>query len=67
MAVKKPTITMVFDEDLLERVDDYRYGNRIPTRTEAIRQILEKGLKEIEKEKSEKRSKNKQPKPTPVK
>jgi hypothetical protein len=33
-------------------VDDYRYGNRIPTRTEAIRQILEKGLKEIEKEKN---------------
>ena len=55
MATKKPIVTMVFDEELLERVDDYRYGNRIPTRTEAIRQILEKGLKEIEKEKTGKR------------
>ena len=55
MATKKPTITMVFDEELLRRVDDYRYGNRIPTRTEAIRQILEKGLKEIKKEKNKKR------------
>ncbi|MDO9528918.1 MAG: hypothetical protein Q7J27_07150 [Syntrophales bacterium] len=52
MATKKPIVTMVFDEELLRRVDDYRYGNRIPTRTEAIRQILEKGLKEIEKEKN---------------
>jgi len=55
MATKKPIVTMVFDEELLERVDDYRYGNRIPTRTEAIRQILEKGLKEIKKEKNKKR------------
>ena len=53
MATKKPTITMVFTEDLLKRVDDYRYGNRIPTRTEAIRQLLEKGLKEIKKDKPE--------------
>ena len=51
MPTKKPIITMVFNEQLLNRVEDYRYENRIPTRTEAIRQLLEKALKEYEKPK----------------
>jgi metal-responsive CopG/Arc/MetJ family transcriptional regulator len=50
MPTKQPVITMVFSEKLLEQVEDYRYDNRIPTRTEAIRQLLEKGLKQYEKE-----------------
>ncbi|MBW1785584.1 MAG: hypothetical protein JRK53_03040 [Deltaproteobacteria bacterium] len=50
MPTKKPVITMIFPEDLLEKVEDYRYENRIPTRTEAIRQLIEKGLKGYEKE-----------------
>jgi metal-responsive CopG/Arc/MetJ family transcriptional regulator len=50
MPTKQPVITMVFSEKLLEQVEDYRYENRIPTRTEAIRQLLEKGLKQYEKE-----------------
>ena len=40
---------MVFTEDLLKRVEDYRYENRIPTRTEAIRRLLEEALKKYEK------------------
>jgi metal-responsive CopG/Arc/MetJ family transcriptional regulator len=31
--------------DLLQRVDDYRFKNRVPSRNEAIRQLLEAGLK----------------------
>ena len=50
MPTKQPVITMIFPEDLLNKVEDYRYENRIPTRTEAIRQLLEKGLKQHEKE-----------------
>ncbi|MHA1969678.1 MAG: ribbon-helix-helix domain-containing protein [Candidatus Hodarchaeales archaeon] len=50
MPTKQPVITMIFPEKLLEQVEDYRYENRIPTRTEAIRQLLEKGLKQYEKE-----------------
>ena len=35
---------MVFTKELLESVEDFRYQNRIPTRTEAIRRLLEKAL-----------------------
>ena len=40
---------MVFTRKLLERVEDFRYQNRIPTRTEAIRRLLEKALDLYEK------------------
>jgi metal-responsive CopG/Arc/MetJ family transcriptional regulator len=50
MPTKQPVITMIFPEELLKRVEDYRYENRIPSRTEAIRQLLEKGLKLNDKE-----------------
>jgi metal-responsive CopG/Arc/MetJ family transcriptional regulator len=49
MPTKKPVITMVFDEELLNRVEDYRYENRIPSRTEAIRRLLEEALKKYDK------------------
>ena len=45
---------MVFTQNLLKRVEDYRYENRIPTRTEAIRRLLEDALKKYEKKKSKK-------------
>jgi metal-responsive CopG/Arc/MetJ family transcriptional regulator len=44
MPTKNPVITMVFTKELLESVEDFRYQNRIPTRTEAIRRLLEKAL-----------------------
>ena len=40
---------MVFTKELLERVEDFRYQNRIPTRTEAIRRLQEKALDLYEK------------------
>ena len=48
MPTKKPQILLTLDEDLLERIEDYRYGNRIPSRTEAIRRLLDEALKEYE-------------------
>ena len=50
MPTKQPVVTMIFPEELLKKVEDYRYENRIPTRTEAIRQLIEKGLKQYETE-----------------
>lgn len=32
------------DAEFIARVDDYRYANRIPTRSEAIRTLVRKGL-----------------------
>jgi len=48
MSTEKPKIIFVADEKLIERLDDYRFGNRINSRSEAIRILLEKGLTEYE-------------------
>jgi len=49
MPTEKPKILFVADNRLLERLDDYRYENRIPSRSETIRQLLEEALKKYEK------------------
>jgi len=49
MPTEKPKIIFVAEDDLLERLDDYRYENRIPTRSEAIRRLLDESLKKYEK------------------
>ena len=51
MPTKKPQILLTLDEDLLERIEDFRYGNRIPTRSEAMRRLLVEALKKYEKKK----------------
>lgn len=53
MPSKKPVITLLVDEDLLERINDYRFGNRIESKSEALRLLIEKGLETFEKEGSE--------------
>ena len=49
MATDKPRILLTVEKELLERIDDFRFENRIETRSEAIRLLVEKGLKEYEK------------------
>lgn len=51
MATKKPQVLLTLDEELLKRIEDYRYENRIPTRSEAIRSLIKKGLNKQDKEK----------------
>jgi len=49
MPSDKPKVLLIVDEDLLKRIDDYRYENRIPARNEAIRRLLDEALKKYEK------------------
>jgi len=49
MASKNPKILMTLTRDLIDKVDDYRYENRIPSRSEAIRRLLIEALKKYEK------------------
>ena len=44
MSTEKPRIMLTLDENLLEDIDDYRYKNRIPSRSEAIRKLIKKSL-----------------------
>jgi len=49
MPSKKPKILLIVDEDLLERIDDFRFENRINTRSEAIRRLIKESLNKYEK------------------
>ena len=49
MPTEKPKIIFVADDNLLERLDDFRFDNRINTRSEAIRRLLNEALKKYEK------------------
>ena len=51
MPTKKPRIILMIEEDLLKQIDDFRYENRIPTRPEAIRQLVKEALKKNRKSK----------------
>ncbi len=43
-ANKTERIPVMFDRELLELVDDYGFENRVRTRSETIRQLVNKGL-----------------------
>ena len=49
MPTEKPKIIFVADDDLLERLDDFRFDNRINSRSEAIRRLINEALKKYEK------------------
>jgi len=53
MATAKPQILLTIGKDQLNRIENFRYSNRIPTRSEAIRHLLEESLKRYEKDKPE--------------
>jgi len=44
MTTEKPILNFVADEVLIKRIDNYRFENRINSRSEAIRQLIEAGL-----------------------
>jgi metal-responsive CopG/Arc/MetJ family transcriptional regulator len=45
MATQKPQILLTIDDNLLRRIDDFRFNTRVNSRSEAIRQLIEEGLK----------------------
>lgn len=47
---KNTQILVTFPNDILEKIEDYRFSNRIGNRTKAILELIEKGL---EKEQSD--------------
>ena len=49
MPTEKPILTFAADKELLERINDFRFENRIESKSEAIRMLVEKGLEDYEK------------------
>lgn len=54
MPSDKPKILFVMDKELLRRIDDFRFDNRINSRSDAVRQLIEAGLN-VKKQKSKKK------------
>lgn len=47
MATDKPRYSITVDPELLERIEDFRYSKRIPTRAEATVELVRLGLQSI--------------------
>ena len=55
MPTDKPKILVVVDDELVERLDNYRRDSkRIPSKSEAVRTLLDESLKEYEKKRKSK-------------
>lgn len=44
MATDKPRFSITVDKELLEQIEDYRFGNRIGKRSDAIVNLIKYGL-----------------------
>ena len=51
MPTKMPWYLLPIDDELMQRLDDFRFENRINTRSEAIRRLLDDSLKRYEEKK----------------
>ena len=52
---KDQKLLIMISQDLLQNIDDFRFRNRIPSRAEAVRQLIEKSLKDPQSPPSEDR------------
>jgi len=64
MTTDKPRYTITLDEELLKRIDDFRFENRYPNRTQATLELIRLGMeayakKEKQKERKRKKDDNK--------
>jgi hypothetical protein len=41
---EKPYLNFVIEDDLLDRIDDFRFANRFPTRAAAVKFLLNAAL-----------------------
>lgn len=40
----KPTVTITLDEELLKKIEDYQFDNRLKNRSQAIQELILKGM-----------------------
>ena len=48
MPTEKPRYTVIVDEELLKRIDDFRFENRYPSRSAATLELIRLGLEHLE-------------------
>lgn len=50
MPTKKPIISIVLDDEMLKKVEDFQFENRIKSRSKALNEIIKMGIEEMDKE-----------------
>lgn len=50
MPTDKPRYTITLDEEMLKKIDDFRFENRFPNRTQATLELIRLGLETLENE-----------------
>ena len=47
---EKPRYTVIVDQKLLRRIDDFRFENRYPSRSAATLDLIRRGIEQLRKE-----------------
>ena len=50
MPTEKPRYTVIVDEELLKKIDDFRFENRYPSRSAATLELIRLGMESLKKE-----------------
>ena len=59
MTTDKPRYTITLDEELLKKIDDFRFENRYPNRTQATLELIRLGMEAYAKKEKQKERKRK--------
>ncbi len=58
MPTEKPRFTVIVDEELLKRIDDFRFDNRFASRSAAALELIRLGMEVLEQRKKESENKS---------
>ncbi len=62
MPTEKPRYTVIVDDELLKRIDDFRFEHRYPSRSAATLELIRLGMEALEqKQKQEKKAQDTPP------
>lgn len=50
MATDRPRYTVSVDDEMFKQIEDFRYANRFPTRSDATVELIRRGLESIQRE-----------------
>lgn len=53
MPTEKPRYTVIVDEEMLKRIDDFRFKNRYGSRSAATLELIRIGMEALEKQQEE--------------
>ena len=57
MSTNRPRYTVSVDDDMFEKIEDFRFENRFQTRSEATVELIRLGLEAVEKKKKKEKEK----------